>query len=108
MAGRSGAAAIEVALGEAAAAFDPRALADAIRRSSLPDGEALATGLEGVQSIRPCIKPKDGECYLEYGAVDAGAAARRVDCAQACPSASHGVEVHLVGTAVVGVSLYLV
>ena len=108
MAGRSGAAAIEVALGEAAASFDAAALATQLRSSSVRDAQALASALEAVQG-RPAVQTRDGECYLEFVAIAEDAEVRRADVSAAYTGGSlgHGVEVLLVGSSVVGVSLYL-
>ena len=56
MAGRSGAAALEVALQEAATGFDARALAKTVRSGARPDAEALASALEAAQSRTPLIQ----------------------------------------------------
>ena len=105
MAGRSGAAALEVALQEAATGFNARALAKTVRSGARPDAEALASALEAVQSRTPLIQPREFECYLEYAAVADGAPVRRADVSTA--GASHGVELSLLEGALVGVSLYL-
>ena len=105
MAGRSGAAALEVALQEAATGFDAQALANAMRSGTRPDAEALASALEAVQSRTPRIQPREFECYLEYTAVANGAPVRRADVSMA--GATHGVELSLLEGALVGVSFYL-
>ena len=105
MAGRSGAAALEVALQEAATGFNARALAKTVRSGARPDAEALASALEAVQSRTPLIQPREFECYLEYAAVADGAPVRRADVSTA--GASNGVELSLLEGALVGVSLYL-
>ena len=61
MAGRSGAAALEVALQEAATGFDARALAKTVRSGARPDAEALASALEAAQSRTPLIQPREFE-----------------------------------------------
>ena len=105
MAGRSGAAALEVALQEAATGFDARALAKTVRSGARPDAEALASALEAVQSSTPLIQPREFECYLEYAAVANDVPVQRADVSMA--GASHGVELSLLEGALVGVSLYL-
>lgn len=107
MAGRSGAAAIEVALREAAASFDAHALANKLRGSAMPDGAALASALEPLHGQKPVLQQREGELYLEYAAVPDSVTLKRADVSTLAASGGHGVELLLNGTSVVGVSIYL-
>ena len=96
MAGRSGAAALEVALQEAATGFDARALAQTLRSGARPDAEALASALEAAQSRTPLIQPREFEVLT-----------LTLTLTPTQTLTSHGVELSLLEGALVGVSLYL-
>ena len=104
MAGRSGAAAIEIELREAASKFDARTLAQRIRSGSTPD-EVLAAALDAISSAQPQADRREGELFLAFAAdVDV---TRRVEVTSLCDVRGYGVEVHLCSDRVTGVSIYL-
>eukprot|EP00310_Coccolithus_braarudii_P002216 CAMPEP_0183360154 /NCGR_PEP_ID=MMETSP0164_2-20130417/54474_1 /TAXON_ID=221442 /ORGANISM="Coccolithus pelagicus ssp braarudi, Strain PLY182g" /LENGTH=110 /DNA_ID=CAMNT_0025534449 /DNA_START=39 /DNA_END=371 /DNA_ORIENTATION=- len=110
MAGRSGAAAIEVELRDAAAGFDPRQLATRVRVSSLSDAAVLADALNVASTLTPQLIRREGEAYLAFGELSSDTPlARRIDCtALYGGAAGFGIEVHLSGDFVIGVSIYLI
>ena len=92
MAGRSGAATIEVALREAAQNFNAKQLADLVRKSSDPDAsEALAAALEAAALQKPRLERREGEVWLEFASPKDSA--RRMDCSSLLSSVGYGVEV---------------
>ena len=106
MAGRSGAAAIEVELREAAKSFDARELAGRVRAASTPD-EELADALDAIVSATPSIDRREGEVFLSFADPVGDGATRRVDCSALCAPCGYGMEVQLHQQRVVGVSIYL-
>ena len=70
MAGRSGAAAIEIALREAATSFDVRTTAQRLRaRGDIH----LADALELAAKPSPTVDRREGECLLVFNSVGDGA-----------------------------------
>ena len=106
MAGRSGAAAIEVELREAAKSFNARELAGRVRAAPTPD-EELAAALDAIASATPSIDRREGELFLSFGDPASDGATRRIDCSELCAPCGYGMEVHLHKQRVVGVSIYL-
>jgi hypothetical protein len=109
MAGRSGAAAIESELREAASKFDCKTLAASVRKSNdQSHDEALASALEALSSTTPCFDRREGELLWELDDA-ADSAVRKVDCTSLCGLSGCGLEVQLSESrgVIVGVSLYL-
>ena len=109
MAGRSGAAAIEVELAEAATSFDALAVAAKLRASALDNREDLALALEAVREQKPQMIKREGECYMQYAEGDS---VKRTDVSEEAGSVGCGMEIHWIvddrgGTALAGISLYL-
>jgi len=104
MAGRSGAAAIEMELRETAKHFSATRLARAIRAGDAPD-HALADALEAVGTTMPQIERREGEIFLAF-CIDTQEPTRKVDCT-AIYGALCGTEVHMLHERALGVSLYL-
>ena len=105
MAGRSGAAAIEVELREAARKFDAHKVAQRIRAGSTPD-EVLAAALDAIGSVSPRAHRREGEMFLAFGD-ESACGTRRVEVTSLCDAHGYGVEVHLRDDHVVAVSIYL-
>ena len=91
MAGRSGAAALEIALREAANSFDPKVLGAKLRQSNSPDDTALANLLDGIASMTPVLERRDGEVVLSFCGASVEVA-RRVDISDLCCANGYGVE----------------
>ena len=104
MAGRSGAAAIEVELRDAAQRFDAKQLAERVRKSG--GDETLAAALDAVVSETPQFERREGEVFLAFRA-GSEQAARRMDCTAASGLRGCGLEVLLLDGSVLGVSFYL-
>ena len=105
MAGRSGAAAMEVALREVAASFDASKLGAQLVSSD----PAVAAALIAIKH-KPFIEMREGECYLEYSSAPEGGVVRRKDVTPVSGAAGHGVELLLVGDepcTLIGVSLFV-
>lgn len=108
MAGRSGAAAIEVALREAATSFDGRALAEFLRLTN----PSVANALEAASREQTGkLEPREGELYLAFAAVPENARVTREDVSQSAGAVGHGVELQLFAgdssLVLAGVSFYL-
>lgn len=110
MAGRSGAAAIEVALREAVASFDPRKLA---AKFAAVGDTAAATALQELDGSTRSERVEDGERLLVYADESACAPTRKVDVSSMCDAVGYGAELLLGskssgdGQRVVSVSFYL-
>lgn len=105
MAGRSGAAVIEVELREAATSFDVVRLARAVRRTAAPPDHVLADALEAVGSTVPQMDRREGEILLTFGN-GTEEPTHKIDCTTLY-GAMCGTEVHMLHTQVIGVSFYL-
>lgn len=99
MAGRSGAALIEMELREAAQRIDPRALAEGVRKRAKPGEDALAAALDalGEADAKPRIERLDGEVLAHFDllSADAGASVQKFDVTELCAADGYSVEVHI-------------
>ena len=110
MAGRSGAAAVEVELREAATRFDAKELAACVHAAAANDDKwrEIAAALDSVSAIAPHVERGEGEAFLRFAEAADGASLRRVDCTELVgESLGFGLELLLNGEQLVGVSLYL-
>lgn len=111
MAGRSGSAAIEVELAEAAKSFDAPTVAAKLRDSALDDGDDIATALEAMRDHKPQMIRREGEHYMLFAEAPADSI-KRTDVSEEAGCSGFGMEVHWFvddrgATVVAGVSLYL-
>ena len=111
MAGRSGSAAIEVELAEAAKSFDAPTVAAKLRDSALDDGDDIATALEAMRDHKPQMIRCEGEHYMLFAEAPADSI-KRTDVSEEAGCSGFGMEVHWFvddrgATVVAGVSLYL-
>lgn len=113
MAGRSGAAALEIEMREAVAKFDARAMAAEIRRggdANSLSAQAAASALEAAHGVKPQLHQREGELFLEYATAPAGAQLTKHDI----PADGYGIELQYCsegasgsGCTLIGVSMYL-
>ena len=109
MAGRSGAAAIEMELRDAAKALNFAKIALAVR----PNNAALADGLDSLNGLTPKLTRTEDELFVRFSEVpDEQHEVRKLDVSEDLfPDAAYGVEIQSFadgGTErVIGVSLYL-
>ena len=110
MAGRSGAAAIEMELRDAAKALNFARIAVFVR----PSNAALADGLDALQGLTPRLTRTEDELFVAFSEVDGleKKNLRKLDVSNDLFSeAAYGVEIQSVaadgGERVIGVSLYL-
>ena len=105
MAGRSGAAAIEMELRAAAVDFCealPR-LSKSLRQTD----SQLADGLLAIDGVKPAMERREDELFLTFApAVDASHV-QKTDVSHEFGRIPHGVEIHSTEGRVLGVSLYL-
>ena len=112
MAGRSGAAAIELELAEAAKTFDALAVAAKLRDSALDNGDDLASALEAVRKQKPQMIQREGEAYMQFADTPVEQPIKKTDVSEEAGSGGCGMEIHWFlddrgSTVVAGVSLYL-
>ena len=107
MAGRSGAAAIEMELRDAAKAFCEAVpqLSTALR----PTNPRLADGLLAIEGASPSIQRKEDELFLTFAAAEVhnAAALHKIDVSDQFGDIPYGIELHTAEGVVLGVSLYL-
>ena len=103
MAGRSGAAAIEMELREAAANFVT--FVPTLAKQLQSTNAELATSLIAVKETKPTVVRREDEMYLQYAeAVDD---ITKFDVSSEFGEIAYGVEIQCNGSRVIGVSLYL-
>ena len=99
MAGRSGSAAIVVALVEAAEAFDPLRLAERIRdyaeSSLIPDAALVADAFVNACNLKPKPERGDEEAVLLFSGPAGDRPSRKVDLCEFMPGCGCGVEAML-------------
>ena len=104
MAGRSGAAAIEMELREAAASFVK--FVPTLAKQLESKNADLAKSLLAVKDQKPTNMRQEDEMYLQYTEA-AEATITKSDVTDEFGEIAYGVEIHCNGSQVVGVSLYL-
>ena len=111
MAGRSGSAAIEVELAEAAKSFDAPSVAAKLRDSALDNADDLASALEALRDSKPQMIRREGEHYMQFAEAPTDSI-KRTDVSEEAGCSGFGMEIHWFvddrgGTVIAGVSLYL-
>ena len=106
MAGRSGAALIDVELREAARTFDAAAMAKLVRTRSAAGDDEVAAALDAVGDGKPeRIERLEGEMLAHFGAAPDGDV-RKCDVTELCAVDGYGIELQLSAARLARVSFY--
>lgn len=107
MAGRSGAAAIEMELRAAAVDFCEAEALQRLSKSLRQTDPQLADGLLAINGVKPAIERREDELFLTFAAANAARVIQKTDVSHEFGAIPYGIEIHSHAGTVLGVSLYL-
>jgi hypothetical protein len=107
MAGRSGAAAIEMELRAAAVDFCEAEALQRLSKSLRQTDPQLADGLLAINGVKPGIERREDELFLTFAAANAARGIQKTDVSHEFGAIPYGIEIHSHAGTVLGVSLYL-